>query len=111
MTAMSVENARPTRAPAAFWFGAAALYALAVSIVLLAPPAGLFTQEGAWVVALLAIPVLLTALPLFVRTQRILVWGCIALLAAFTLFTIASVGLVYLPALVMLAVATFRQPR
>ncbi|MCO8275834.1 hypothetical protein M1L60_35165 [Actinoplanes sp. TRM 88003] len=108
---MDVESARPTRASAGFWFGAAALYAIAVSIVLLVPPADLLGQEGGGVVVLLAVPVLLSVLALFARGQRILVWGCIALLGGFVLFSIASVGLVYLPGLVMIVVATLRQGR
>ncbi|MCM4075977.1 hypothetical protein [Paractinoplanes hotanensis] len=108
---MDVESRRPTRASAGFWFFSAALYSVAVSIALLVPPAGLLRQEGAWVVGLLAVPVLLSVLPVAARAQRVLVWGSIALLAGFVLFSIASVGLVYLPALVMLVVAAVRQGR
>lgn len=100
-----VESEREVRAPARFWFGAGAIYAVAVSAVLLV---ALLGNEGAGVALVLAVPAVLSALPVAAGGQRILVWGCIVLLAAFTLVSIASIGLFYLPAVAMLTVGATR---
>jgi hypothetical protein len=93
------------RAPGGFWFGAAAIYAVAVSLVLLISLVG---GEGAGVALVLAVPALLSVLPVAARGQRILVWGCVVLLAGFAVVSVASVGLFYLPAVAMLAVGAVR---
>lgn len=96
---MRVERAE--RAPGRFWFTGAAIYALATGVVLMV---GLVGQEGAGLALVLAVPVLLGVLPLLVGPQRIVVWGCAALLAGFVLIGAASIGLFFVPALVLLLI-------
>ncbi|MBU2664552.1 hypothetical protein KOI35_13700 [Actinoplanes bogorensis] len=95
-------------APGRFWFGGAAIYSLAVSVVLLI---SLIPAEGAGVGLVLAVPVVLSALPVLLGPQRIVVWGCIGLLTGFVLIGAASIGLFYLPALVMLAIGARQMAR
>ncbi|MBL7258971.1 hypothetical protein [Paractinoplanes lichenicola] len=84
-----------------FWFGGAAVYSVAASVVWFV---SLVTREGAGVALVLAVPVVLTALPVLLGPQRIVVWGCTGLLAGFVLIGAASVGLSYVPALIMLLI-------
>ncbi len=99
---------RRQTAPAGFWFGGAALYAFAVSLVLLLqPPNDLLDREGISVVLVLAGPVLIGALPLMVK-GRIVAWGSALLLAGFAFVSVASVGLFFLPGLVLLVIGAVR---
>lgn len=91
-----------------FWFTAAAIYALAAAVVLTISLVG---QEGAGVALVLAVPVLLTALPVLVGPQRIVVWGCAVVLAGCVLIGAASVGLIFVPALVLLLIGARQMAR
>ncbi|MBB4690886.1 hypothetical protein [Paractinoplanes abujensis] len=91
-----------------FWFGGAAVYCLAASIVWFI---SLVSPEGAGVAVVLAVPVVLTALPVLLGPQRIVVWGCTGLLAGFVLIGAASVGLTYVPALIMLVIGARQMTR
>src|SRR5689334_226504 len=103
MEGMRVESVAGTRGR--FWFTGAAIYSLAASVVLLVSLVG---REGGGLALVLAVPVLLSALPLLVGPQRILVWGCAGLLAGFVLIGAASVGLIFVPALVLLVIGARR---
>ena len=98
----------------------ALLLALTASVALLflpfygnyevgAEPTGtatLIEVNGSGVVILLALPVLFTAVIALVRRRRAVLLSalCTALLAAFVLLGFASIGMFYLPALIVAAV-------
>ncbi|MBM2619823.1 hypothetical protein JIG36_30365 [Actinoplanes sp. LDG1-06] len=91
-----------------FWFGGAAIYSLAVSVVLVI---SLFSTEGGGVALVLAVPAVVSGLPALLGAQRIVAWGCIGLLAGFVLIGAASVGLFYVPALIMLLIGARQMMR
>lgn len=68
----------------------------------------LIEEEGSGVLLLLAVPVLLTLLPLYPngRARRWVGLVCTVLLAVGSLLALASIGLFYLPALVCAIAAT-----
>lgn len=120
--------ARTAREHRPGWLAAAALIAfvlaLVASLVLLFLPvystvtttasgtrtedtATLWAVNGPWILIPLALPVLLTAAIALARGRGGLVVSmlCTLVLAAFTVLAIASIGMFYLPALVVAAVA------
>src|SRR5690349_11582117 len=129
---------QPTSQSGKNWFLAALLVTAAVSLLLLllplattsseqssAPSSGsaatqqgettsgsesLLAQNGPWLIAVLAVPVLIAALPLLAgrRRQRAAGWGAAALLGIGALVSILSVGLAYLPSVVLLAIGALR---
>jgi hypothetical protein len=69
--------------------------------------ASLIAVNGAWVIALLAVPVALTCLALLgvARRQRVVVWIAAAVLIAFSVVSGFSIGLFFAPAAFVLLVA------
>lgn len=118
----STTDRRARRDPGRPWVTAAVLLTAAVSLALMFLPlistadsAGsnresLVEQEGWAVAAGLAVPVLISAVPLLVpsRLRRWMTVGAGVLLGAGALVSIASVGLFYLPSAALLVVAAIR---
>lgn len=103
------------------WFVAALLLTAAASVILLLAPlsseqnAGgaverrsLLAAEGPGVAVLLAVPLLVCALPVLIPRPAV-AWGSAALLAAGVLVGLASVGLYYLPVLALLVAGAWRR--
>lgn len=69
--------------------------------------ASLWAENGPWILIPLAVPVLLTAVIALARGRGGLVVSilCTFVLAAFTVLALASIGMFYLPALIVAAVA------
>jgi hypothetical protein len=86
------------------WFAAALAASLVTTAILLL----LLDDEGSGVALVLAVPVLLCAAPLVAgsRLRRAVAWTATAALAAGILVSLASIGLFFVPALVLLAVGT-----
>jgi hypothetical protein len=64
--------------------------------------------NGAWAIGVLAIPVVMSALPLLWRNKRA-AGISVVLLGGFMLFTGFSIGLFYAPAVIFMALAIERQ--
>lgn len=108
------------------WVVAAAVVALVTSLALLTLPTvstatstggtgqtgreSLFVNQGWTIAVTLAVPVLISAVPLLVPTRhrRWATLGAAALLTAGAMLGAASIGLFYLPAVVLLWVAAVR---
>ena len=71
----------------------------------------IFEHDGAWVLVVVSVPVLLTLLPLLVR-HRVLTVVSTVLLSTFCVLSLASIGLFFVPAAVLLTVtAAMPDPR
>lgn len=92
------------------WLLAAALLAALVSLGFLVAFLG---REGPGVVVILLVPVLLLAAPLLAPrpTRRVVAVTAVLLLTIGVVLSIASIGLYYLPSLVLLIVGILRPSR
>lgn len=92
------------------WLLAAALLAALVSIGFLVAFSG---WEGPGVVVVLLVPVLLLAAPLLTprRARRVVAVATVLLLTIGVVLSIASIGLYYLPSLVLLIIGILRPSR
>ena len=96
-----------TRRAGGWWLIAAPVWAIVIGGWLLVSLAG---TEGAGVVLLLAVPVLVSAVPLLVPMvlRRFAAWGCVAVLGAAVVVSLASIGLFYVPGVALLAIGATR---
>jgi len=71
----------------------------------------LVAENGAWVLGLLAVPLILTGLGLLGATKRyrLFVWGAVVVLFAFCVISAFTIGLWYVPSAITLVVAVALQ--
>ena len=69
-----------------------------------------FDHDGAWVIVAISVPVLLTLLPLLLR-HRVLTVVSTVLLSTFCVLSLASIGLFFVPAAVLMTIAAARDER
>lgn len=138
MTTMASSELDPaTREPGKPWLVAAMLLTVAVGLLLLWLPLGtmasqegvatpvpgnssagptreeppsLLAAEGSGVVAVLGVPVVLCAAPLLcgARRRRQVAFGAALVLAAGVVVSVSSIGVAYLPSLVLLLIGAAR---
>jgi hypothetical protein len=89
------------------WFVAALLLTAAVSGLLLI---SLLEREGRGIIVTLAIPVVVCAVPLVTpqRYRGAAAWVSTALLAAGTILALLSIGIFFVPSVVLLAIGAAR---
>jgi hypothetical protein len=69
----------------------------------------LFQHEGAWILVVVSVPVIVALLPVLVRHQAarvvstVLLWACVVV-------AMLSVGLFFLPAAILMTIAAVRRP-
>ncbi|WP_328473028.1 hypothetical protein OHA21_11435 [Actinoplanes sp. NBC_00393] len=89
------------------WLVAALVLTAVTSLVLLL---ALRAGEGPEVALVLAVPVLVCAVPVLTpsRLRRFAAWGSVVVLAAGVLISLASIGMFYVASVILLAVGAHR---
>jgi len=108
------------------WFLAAMLLTVVVSACLLLLPLSaeessdaavhyrtLLDSEGPGIIVTLAVPVLVCAVPLLApaRFRRVAAWGSFALLAVGVVVSLLTIGVFFLPSVILLAIGAGRTRR
>lgn len=98
-----------------FYQGVSATATSGGAVVQRSEHASLIAENGAWVVGLLVVPVILSGFGLLgvVKRYRLLAWGAALVLLAFSILSGFSIGLFYAPSAVALLVAAtlYNSPR